>query len=105
MVNFVYLIGDRQTGECVVVDPAYGVRDLAMIAAEDGMNLTGALITHYHPDHCGGSMMGMRIEGVTELLELDPDAGARPGRRGRVGHEGHRPDRGGPDHARRRATP
>ena len=25
MVNFVYLIGDRQTGECVVVDPAYGV--------------------------------------------------------------------------------
>jgi len=50
--------------------PAYGVSDLAMIAAEDGMNLTGALITHYHPDHCGGSMMGMQIEGVTELLAL-----------------------------------
>jgi glyoxylase-like metal-dependent hydrolase (beta-lactamase superfamily II) len=70
MVNFVYLIGDRGTGDCVVVDPAYGVRDLAMVVAEDGMNLTGALITHYHPDHCGGSMMGMRIEGVAELLEL-----------------------------------
>ena len=25
MVNFVYLIGDRETGECVVVDPAYDV--------------------------------------------------------------------------------
>ena len=25
MVNFVYLIGDRETGEAVVVDPAYGV--------------------------------------------------------------------------------
>ncbi|MFN7149041.1 MAG: MBL fold metallo-hydrolase [Microthrixaceae bacterium] len=70
MVNFVYLIGDRVTGECVVVDPAYGVEDLAMIAAADGMNLTGALITHYHPDHCGGSMMGMQIEGVTELLGI-----------------------------------
>jgi glyoxylase-like metal-dependent hydrolase (beta-lactamase superfamily II) len=23
MVNFVYLIGDRETGEAVVVDPAY----------------------------------------------------------------------------------
>ena len=34
------------------------------------MTLTGALVTHYHPDHCGGSMMGMQIEGVTELLEL-----------------------------------
>ena len=25
MVNFSYLIGDRETGECMVVDPAYGV--------------------------------------------------------------------------------
>ena len=29
MVNFVYLIGDRDTGEAVVVDPAYAVQDLA----------------------------------------------------------------------------
>ncbi len=28
MVNFVYLIGDRETGEAVVVDPAYAVQDL-----------------------------------------------------------------------------
>ena len=28
MVNFVYLIGDRETGEAVVVDPAYGIKDL-----------------------------------------------------------------------------
>lgn len=70
MVNFVYLIGDRVTKECVVVDPAYGVADLAAIAAADGMTLTGAMVTHYHPDHCGGSMMGMQIEGVTELLEV-----------------------------------
>lgn len=70
MVNFVYLVGDRATGECLVVDPAYGVAEIARIAEADGMRLTGALITHYHPDHCGGSMMGMRIEGVTELLEI-----------------------------------
>ncbi len=70
MVNFVYLIGDRVTRECVVVDPAYGVHELAAIAAADEMELTGALVTHYHPDHCGGAMMGMRIEGVTELLEI-----------------------------------
>jgi len=69
MVNFVYLIGDRETGECLVVDPAYGIADLVRIAAEDGMRITGALVTHYHPDHCGGSMMGFDIEGVSELLE------------------------------------
>ncbi|MDA0369927.1 MAG: MBL fold metallo-hydrolase [Actinomycetota bacterium] len=69
MVNFVYLIGDRTTGECVVVDPAYGVDELIDIAAADGMHLTGVLATHYHPDHVGGSMMGHRIEGVARLLE------------------------------------
>lgn len=70
MVNFSYLVGDRETGECVVVDPAYAVGDLVDAAAQDGMRITGALVTHYHPDHCGGSMMGMRIEGAAELLEL-----------------------------------
>jgi glyoxylase-like metal-dependent hydrolase (beta-lactamase superfamily II) len=70
MVNFSYLVGDRETGECVVVDPAYAVGDLVDAAAADGMRITGALVTHYHPDHCGGSMMGMRIEGAAELLEL-----------------------------------
>lgn len=69
MVNFSYLIGDRSTGECLVVDPAYSVAELNSIAASDGMTLTGVLVTHYHPDHCGGDMMGMSIEGVNELLE------------------------------------
>ena len=72
MVNFVYLVGDREAGECMVVDPAYGVAELVGLAAADGMRLTGALVTHYHPDHCGGSMMGVRIEGAAELLELAP---------------------------------
>jgi glyoxylase-like metal-dependent hydrolase (beta-lactamase superfamily II) len=70
MVNFVYLIGDRETGEAVAVDPAYGVADLLRILEADGMRLTGVLATHYHPDHVGGSMMGLSIEGINELLAL-----------------------------------
>ena len=69
MVNFAYLIGDRSTGECLVVDPAYGVNDLIDIAAADSMTITGVLASHYHPDHVGGSMMGHTIEGVAALLE------------------------------------
>ena len=72
MVNFVYLIGDRETGEAVVVDPAYGIRDLLQIVESDGMKLVGALATHYHPDHVGGSMGGYTIAGVRELLTLHP---------------------------------
>lgn len=70
MVNFVYLVGDTQTRECVIVDPAYAVNDLLQIVANDDMKLTGVLATHYHPDHVGGSMMGMSIEGVAALLDL-----------------------------------
>ena len=74
MVNFVYLIGDRETGEAVAVDPAYDIKDLLDILDDDGMRLTGALATHYHPDHVGGSMMGYTIAGVRELLTLQPGA-------------------------------
>ncbi len=68
MMNFVYLIGDRQTGECVVVDPAYAVDDLCDLVEADGMRLVGALATHYHPDHVGGDLMGWGIEGISRLL-------------------------------------
>jgi glyoxylase-like metal-dependent hydrolase (beta-lactamase superfamily II) len=69
MVNFVYLIGDRETGDAVVVDPAYGVGDLVDLVAADDMRLTGVLVTHWHPDHVGGDLMGHGIEGLRELLE------------------------------------
>jgi glyoxylase-like metal-dependent hydrolase (beta-lactamase superfamily II) len=72
MVNFVYLIGDREKGEAVVVDPAYDIRGILDVLDEDDMQLTGALATHYHPDHVGGDMAGYRISGVNELLRLRP---------------------------------
>jgi glyoxylase-like metal-dependent hydrolase (beta-lactamase superfamily II) len=68
MVNFAYLIGDREAGECVIVDPAYAVAELLDIAAADGMRVVGALATHHHPDHVGGTMAGFTLEGVGELL-------------------------------------
>lgn len=69
MVNFVYLIGDRSVGKCVIIDPAYAVGELIDIALADGMTITDVLATHYHPDHVGGSLMGHRIEGITDLLQ------------------------------------
>ncbi|CAN5761981.1 MBL fold metallo-hydrolase [soil metagenome] len=68
MVNCVYAVGDRRTGECVLVDPAYAVADLVAAVGVDDMTVTGVVATHYHPDHIGGSMMGHTIEGVAALL-------------------------------------
>lgn len=70
MVNFAYLIGDRESGEAVIVDPAYAVGDLVQVLHDDGMRLTGVLATHHHPDHVGGDMMGFSLPGIAELLAI-----------------------------------
>jgi hydroxyacylglutathione hydrolase len=72
MENFVYLIGDKAKGECVVVDPAWDVDGIINIAQQDGMRITGALATHYHPDHIGGSMFGFSVEGLPTLMQKNP---------------------------------
>src|SRR5688500_4355003 len=72
MVNFVYLVGDRATKEALLVDPAWAVQDLLDVAAADGMRVTGALATHYHPDHVGGDLFGSSLEGIRELLAAVP---------------------------------
>ena len=72
MANFIYLIGDRETKECVVVDPAWDVDGLLKIIEAEGMKLTGALVTHYHPDHVGGQIFGLDILGLPQLMETHP---------------------------------
>ncbi|MBI3689792.1 MAG: MBL fold metallo-hydrolase, partial [Mycolicibacterium aromaticivorans] len=69
MRNFAYLIGDYETGHAVMVDPAYAAGDLLDILDADGMRLSGVLVTHHHPDHVGGTMMGYTLAGLAELLE------------------------------------
>ncbi len=54
MENFIYLIGDKNKKECVMVDPAWEVDRILKIAAEDGMTVTAGLATHHHYDHTNG---------------------------------------------------
>jgi hydroxyacylglutathione hydrolase len=76
MQNFVYLIGDPATRDCVVVDPAWEIDTIVDTAAADGFTIRGALVTHTHQDHVGGSLeswgMPGRIPGVEELLARVP---------------------------------
>ncbi len=69
MANFMYLIGDPASREALVVDPAWDVSGLVRLAEEDGYRIVGALATHYHPDHVGGDLHGMSIQGLAQLLE------------------------------------
>jgi hydroxyacylglutathione hydrolase len=72
MQNFVYLVGDRDAGECLVIDPAWDVGGIVDVAAQDDMRIVGALATHYHPDHVGGAMFGIEVSGMAELMALNP---------------------------------
>jgi hydroxyacylglutathione hydrolase len=76
MQNFVYLVGDPVSHECVVVDPAWEIDTIVETAQADDMTIKGALVTHTHQDHVGGSLeswgMPGRIPGVEELLARVP---------------------------------
>ncbi len=76
MQNFVYLIGDPHTRDCVVVDPAWEIETIVDTAHADGFTIRGACVTHTHQDHVGGSLeswgMPGRIPGVEELLTRVP---------------------------------
>lgn len=72
MANLAYLVGSRSTRECLVVDPAWSVDALLDRAEADGMRAVGALLTHYHPDHVGGSIFGLEIEGLPRLMARAP---------------------------------
>ena len=72
MENFTYIVGSRSTREVVIVDPAWDIESLMKHLEARDYTLCGALVTHYHPDHCGGSMGGHNIDGIAELLETNP---------------------------------
>lgn len=72
MANFAYVVGSRSTREALVVDPAWKVDALVDQAEEDGLQVVGALVTHYHQDHIGGSLFGHEIEGLTRFKERHP---------------------------------
>lgn len=72
MENFVYLVGDPTTRECAVVDAAWDIDAIVREAEAAGYRITHDLVTHFHPDHLGGSLMGHRIIGAAELVARVP---------------------------------
>ena len=54
MENFVYLVGDKNTREVLVVDPAWQVDTILRIAKEEDLEVKGALVSHFHFDHTNG---------------------------------------------------
>ena len=49
-----YLVGDEDSGQAVVVDPAYAIEQYLAQAERDDVRLMGVLETHTHADHVSG---------------------------------------------------
>lgn len=54
MVNFVYLVGAKESEEVAVIDPAWDLDAIERAAAEDGKVIRCAILTHSHYDHAKG---------------------------------------------------
>jgi hydroxyacylglutathione hydrolase len=68
MANYVYVVGDPATHKAAVIDPAWDTDAIIDEVNREGYEIDKILITHYHPDHLGGRMMGQNIQGAADML-------------------------------------
>ena len=60
MENYIYFVGNKDTKELAVVDPAWDVDFIRKKAADNGYSIKAIILTHGHADHTNG---------IDELLE------------------------------------
>ena len=53
--NFGYLLGDRDAGRGVLIDPSYSPDVFVQRARDQGLAVTHIINTHGHPDHTNGN--------------------------------------------------
>lgn len=62
--NFGYLIGDREAGVGVIIDPSYTPEALIERAGAQGLTITHILNTHGHSDHTNGNEEAKALTGA-----------------------------------------
>jgi sulfur dioxygenase len=74
--TYTYLLGDRKSGEAVVIDPVFEqVRRDAALIDELGLRLAYSLETHVHADHVTGAWLLKQLTGCPIALSANSGAG------------------------------
>jgi len=62
--NFGYLLGDRDAGRAVLIDPSYSPDAFVERAREQGLTVTHIINTHGHDDHINGNARAVELTGA-----------------------------------------
>ena len=78
--NFGYLLGDRDTGQGVLIDPSYSPDACVQRCSDQGLTVTHIINTHGHPDHTNGNARAAALTGAPVAAFADsplvsPDLG------------------------------
>lgn len=71
MMVFAYLLGDPETGEALVIDPAGDVDEIVALAEQNNLKIKYIVNTHEHPDHIGGNSEMQRLTGAKIIMHED----------------------------------
>ena len=82
--NFGYLVGDRQAGQGVLIDPSYSPGTFVDRARAQGLAVAAIVNTHGHPDHTNGNeeavaLTGAPVAAYADSIHVSPDRGLRNG--------------------------
>ncbi|ORX79279.1 Metallo-hydrolase/oxidoreductase [Basidiobolus meristosporus CBS 931.73] len=75
MKNFIYIIADMVSRLCVVVDACWDAHGVMEVIKREKLRCIGAIVTHYHFDHVGGSppppfdQLPIRVSGLATILK------------------------------------
>jgi hydroxyacylglutathione hydrolase len=69
-----YVIGDEETGEALVIDPAADTSEICTLAEKNRLKIKTIVNTHGHVDHISGNLdMKKRTDGNIVIHEADAD--------------------------------
>ena len=74
--NFGYLLGDREAGLGVLIDPSFSPGTFVTRAREQKLTITHVLNTHGHADHTNGNTTAIML--TRAKLAAHPEAASKP---------------------------
>lgn len=76
--NFLYFLGDKNTNQIAVIDPAWDVDYLSHEITKNGFQVQSVFLTHAHPDHVNGLDEFLSRYDVPAYLSKHEYSGYRP---------------------------